>query len=354
MLRTLVGLAALVVIVAGMKLAADLVTPFLLSIFLAILCGPPLRWLRQRGVPRGVGMVIVLSVFIGVGVVVATMVAGTANKFARDWTESNRYQARLLDLKNKWNDKIDKSVDEHPWMKKLEIGDVSGLWTRWTSPDDLMTYFSGALRTLGGTLSQAFLILLTTAFILVEASLLPDKIRAAFPGILEGSEDLDRIVQQISRYMGIKTWTSLITGAAITIAMLLLGIDYPVLWGLLAFLLNYVPNIGSILAAVPAVLLAFLQEDLATAAIAATVYLAVNLVVGNLLEPRWMGRGLGLSTLVVFLSLVFWGWVLGPVGMVISVPLTMAVKIALEGNEESRWVAILMGTPSGAAESDRR
>ena len=153
--------------------------------------------------------------------------------------------------------------------------------------------------------------------------------------------------------MGIKTWTSLITGGTITIAMLALGVNYPVLWGLLAFLLNYVPNIGSILAAVPAVLLAFLQYDLKTAAIAAVVYLAVNLLVGNLLEPRWMGRGLGLSTLVVFVSLVFWGWVLGPVGMVISVPLTMAVKIALEGNEESRWVAILLGTPSGATESNR-
>ncbi|REJ71667.1 MAG: AI-2E family transporter [Planctomycetota bacterium] len=351
MFRLLLGLAALVVIVAGIKLAAELVTPFLLSIFLAILCGPPLRWLRQRGVPRGLGMVIVLSIFIVAGVVLTTTVAGTANRFAADWPQT--YGPRIQQLTGDWNAAIEARIESQPWLQELKVVDLNGLWSRWMSPDDFMLYFTGALRTLSGTLSRALLILLTTAFILVEATALPEKLRAAFPHSLHGAADLNRIIQQISRYMGIKTWTSLITGGAITVAMLLLNIPYPVLWGLLAFLLNFVPNIGSILAAVPAVLLSFLEHDLQRAVIVAVVYLAVNMFIGNFLEPRWMGRGLGLSTLVVFLSLVFWGWVLGPVGMVISVPLTMAVKIALEGNEESRWVAILMGSPSSVSEPAR-
>jgi len=113
---------------------------------------------------------------------------------------------------------------------------------------------------------------------------------------------------------------------------------------LLAFLLNFVPTLGSIIAAVPAVLLALVQLGVGDAALVAAGYLAVNTVVGNGLEPRMMGRGLNLSALVVFLSLVFWGWVLGPVGMLLSVPLTMTVKIALESSDETKWVGAMLGS----------
>jgi predicted PurR-regulated permease PerM len=116
-----------------------------------------------------------------------------------------------------------------------------------------------------------------------------------------------------------------------------------VLWGLVAFLFNFVPNIGSIIAAVPALLLALVQLGPGPALAAGAGYLVVNIVMGNVVEPRFMGRGVGLSTLVVFLSLVFWGWVLGPVGMLLSVPLTMVVKLALEANPETRWIAVLIG-----------
>jgi len=117
-----------------------------------------------------------------------------------------------------------------------------------------------------------------------------------------------------------------------------------VLWGLLAFMLNYVPNIGSIIAAVPAVLFALVQLGVGGALATTAVFAVVNVVIGSLLEPRFLGRGLGLSTLVVFISLVFWGWVLGPVGMFLSVPLTMTVKIALGANEGTRWVAVFLGS----------
>lgn len=134
------------------------------------------------------------------------------------------------------------------------------------------------------------------------------------------------------------------TGLVITIFLLVVGIDYALMWGFLAFFLNYVPTIGSFIAAIPAVLLAIVQMGFGHAALIAGGYLVINIVISNLIEPKFMGRGLGLSTLVVFLSLVFWGWVLGPVGMLLSVPLTITVKIALESSPKTRKVAIFLGT----------
>ena len=154
--------------------------------------------------------------------------------------------------------------------------------------------------------------------------------------------------------MGIKTATSAVTGVLVAALLFLLGVDYPVLWGLLAFLLNFVPNIGSIMAAIPPVLLAFLQPEsgMATAMYTALGFVAINCFISYAIEPRFMGQGLGLSTLVVFVSLVFWGWVLGPVGMLLSAPLTMTFKIVLSDFDDTRWIAVLMGSkaPRKAAE----
>ena len=121
------------------------------------------------------------------------------------------------------------------------------------------------------------------------------------------------------------------------------------MWGVFAFLLNYIPNIGSIIASVPAVLLSLIQLGPMPALISAVGFFLVNTMVGSVVEPKVMGEGIGLSTLVVFLSLAFWGWVLGPVGMLLSVPLTMAVKIALGGEESTQWISILLGSDREAA-----
>jgi predicted PurR-regulated permease PerM len=155
---------------------------------------------------------------------------------------------------------------------------------------------------------------------------------------------LTKFTESVNRYLALKTLFSLLTGVAIWIWLSILGVDFSLLWGLVAFLLNFVPNIGSIIAAIPAVLLALIQLGMGSALLASLGYVVVNVVVGSIIEPKFMGRGLGLSTLVVFLSLVFWGWVLGPVGMVLSVPLTMIVKIALESHEDTSWIAIILGS----------
>jgi predicted PurR-regulated permease PerM len=171
---------------------------------------------------------------------------------------------------------------------------------------------------------------------------MPEKLKLALPHSTSSLENFTRITSSVQRYLAMKTLLSAITGLTITAALLILDVDYAVLWGLLAFLLNYIPNIGSIIAAVPAVLLGLVQHGIVIALVVAGIYVLVNVVIGNMVEPRFMGNRLGLSPLVVFISLVFWGWVLGPVGMLLSVPLTMIMKIALEATEEWRWVAVLL------------
>jgi predicted PurR-regulated permease PerM len=150
-------------------------------------------------------------------------------------------------------------------------------------------------------------------------------------------------VDDVKQYVALKTVTSLATGVLIAVWLTLLGVDFALLWGVLAFALNYVPNIGSIIAAIPALMLAMVQFGIVKTLIAAGGYVVVNTVVGSGIEPRLMGRGLGLSTLVVFMSLLFWGWLLGPVGMLLSVPLTITAKIALDSREDTRWLAVLLG-----------
>jgi AI-2 transport protein TqsA len=142
----------------------------------------------------------------------------------------------------------------------------------------------------------------------------------------------------------VKTLISVATGLAIWLWLLILGVDYPVLWGTLAFLLNYVPNIGAIIAAVPAFLLALLQLGVGFALLTVLGFVVVNTGLGNLIEPKLMGRRLSLSALVVFLSMVFWGWILGPIGMILSVPMTSLVKVALESFEGTHGLAIMMGS----------
>lgn len=141
----------------------------------------------------------------------------------------------------------------------------------------------------------------------------------------------------------IKTIISLATGVIVWIFLAVVGVRFAFIWGLLAFLLNYIPNIGSVLAAIPPLIQALLFNGLGDALVVAGGFIAVNMVIGNILEPRVMGRGLGLSTLVVFLSLIFWGWLLGPVGMLLSVPLTIVARIALETTEGGYRLAVILG-----------
>jgi AI-2 transport protein TqsA len=327
----LVTVAAVVIVVAGMRAAEKILVPFLLSAFLAIICAPPLFWLRRKHIPTALALLIVIGGIMGIGLLMGTLVGASVKDFS---AALPLYQARL-------QEEIQGLI---AWLRGIGLDISDQVLLEYFDPGAIMRIVGKTLTRLGGVLTNAFFILLTVIFVLLEASSFPDKLRAILGPSNPTLSNFEKITNDVKGYMARKTLVSLATGICIAIWLAVLGVNYPLLWGLLAFFLNFVPNIGSIIAAIPAVLLAFIQLGVSSALLTALGFLAVNGVIGNVIEPRFMGRGLGLSTLVVFLSLVFWGWVLGPVGMLLSVPLTLTVKIALESNEDTRWIAILLGS----------
>ena len=214
----------------------------------------------------------------------------------------------------------------------------------YVNPETIMKLTADLLTGLSSVLSDLVLILLTVTFILLEVSSFPIKLRKVLGDPKQKFPQFTKFANDMKRYMVIKTFMSLASGILITVWLYILGIDYPILWGFLAFLLNYIPNIGSIVAAIPAVILAVVQFGFGSAALVAAGYLVVNFIEGNVIEPRLMGRKLGLSTLVVFLSLIFWGGLLGFIGAILSIPLTMTLKFAFESSESTRWIAVLLGS----------
>ncbi len=210
------------------------------------------------------------------------------------------------------------------------------------NPTILIRYIATSLKSFGGVMSNSLFTILVVIFILTESAMFSKKLAyiAKSPKTVSYFETF---LSKVARYMALKTFTSLATGVVVTLMLWLIGVHYAFLWGLSAFLLNYIPTIGSIIAAIPAIILSLIQFGLSRTIFVAVGYLVINFIIGNVVEPKIMGRGLGLSTLIVFLSLVFWGWVFGPVGMFLSIPLTMVVKIALDSQENTRWIAIMLG-----------
>jgi predicted PurR-regulated permease PerM len=215
-------------------------------------------------------------------------------------------------------------------------------------PGWAMGLAASILNGLKDVLTNVFLIFFTMIFILLEASTAGTKVRAAFGRSTESLRRPRIFLNNLGRYLGIKTLVSAATGLLAGLLTWSIGVDFPLLWAMLAFLLNYVPTIGSIIAAVPAVLLALVQLGPGEASATALGFIIINVVFGNFLEPRLMGYGVGISPLVVFVGLIFWGFVFGPVGMLLSVPLTMTLKLALESDARTRWVAILIGSERDA------
>ena len=329
--RLLLSIAAFIIIVAGMREASALLVPFLLALFIAIIFSSPFLWLQRRGVPKILALLIVIFIILGLGSFIGTLVGTSMNSFLNNLP---LYEARLGE----------KTTEIIGWLNEQGLNVPREQLFDSIRPENSFRLVGNLLTGLGKVLGRTFLILITVIFILLEISGFPDKLRATSDDPDLTLQNFSKINDNIKRYIALKTLISLGTGIGVTILLIIIGVDYPLLWGLLAFLLNYIPSIGSFIAAVPAVLLALVEFGGGTALLTAGGYFFVNTLFGNFVEPRVMGRGLGLSTLVVFLSLVFWGWVLGPVGVLLSVPLTMAFKIALDSNEETRWIAILLGS----------
>lgn len=338
-MRSLVIIACLIIITAGLKAAAPLLTPLLVSLFFAVLCIPPLERLKKSGVPEGLSIAIVV---IGATVLVLLITAIIGRSLAGFENKLPEYRVALDGHVSVFFD----------WLQERGIDANTEVLTNQVSSSailDLMTQLAAELL---AALSQMLLVILTMVFMLLEAGSMPSKLRRAMGTPDADLRDWTAAMQQVQKYVAMKAIVSLVTAALATILTAALGIDFPLLWGLIAFLFNFIPNIGSVIAAIPPVMLALVQYGLSSAILVTIGYFIINMVMGNMVEPKVMGRRLGLSTLVVFLSLVFWNWVWGPVGMVLSVPLTVIVKIIMEHSDEFRGIAIMLGPEGDETQQD--
>lgn len=328
--RVLLSAASFIILIVGLQAAQPILLPFFFAILLAILGSTPVRWMKRKRVPTWISVLIVACVLMGALFGTAYFLATSVDEFT---AAIPRYRAKL--------DEIYSSLIQ--WFLKNGLKINEELSSSLLDPNAVLDMLGKGLKGIVSALSSTALVMIIMIFMLYEAAEFRAKLRVAF----DQSLDMDRmegVSTDIQRYLAIKTVTCAITGIFIGVWVAFMDIDFPALWGVVAFILNYIPFIGSIIASVPAILLALMTSGWTGVALVGAGYLVVNIFVSNFLEPILMGRRLGLSPLVVFLSLVFWGWVWGPGGMLLAVPLTMVIKILLEHSDEFRWISILMGT----------
>jgi len=331
--RFLFILAMVVIVVGGLRFAAPILLPFALALFLAILTLPIVVWLQQHKVPRGPAIFLAVLADVALFGLIILLASQSIDDLHLKFP---RYVVTLENLWTSWSETLREAT--FPGAPLL----ASYLDLDLVDPGQFFTLAQGTLTRVFSFASNTFLVFLILIFILGEATVFPAKFRAILGREQGHSSRLTKIVTEVQEYLGIKTFISLATGVLLGAWCWVLDLDFPILLGLVAFALNYVPTIGSIIASVPAMLLGLIQFGLGHALFVGVGYVVVNLGFGNLIEPNLLGRRLGLSTLVVILSLIFWGWVWGPVGALLAVPLTMVVKIMLENTSDLRWVSILL------------
>lgn len=326
----------MVVVIIGMQMAKDMLVPFLVAVFLALITVRPMLWMQKNRVPAILGALIIVTCIM----LILTVVGAIVGSSIADFTAAlPAYQQRL--------DSIVQGVFGFV-IETMNVDQSIESLSDMIDPGWAMGLVAVILNGVKDVLTNVFLIFFTMIFILLEASTVETKVEAAFGRRAKSLERPRIFLKNLGRYLGIKTVVSIATGVFAGLLTWAIGVDFPLLWAMLAFLLNYVPTIGSMIAAVPAVLLALVQLGPGEAMATAVGFAAINVVFGNFIEPRLMGYGVGISPLVVFVGLVFWGWVFGPVGMLLSVPLTMTLKLALESDDGTRWIAILLGSERDA------
>lgn len=326
-----ISLAAFVVVVAGVKAASSILVPFLLSVFIATVSAPVIFWLEKLRLPRILAFLIVLFFVIVVLFGFGYVLTNSVDSFL---SNTPQYTAKLMEM----------------------VGSIQGLLERFGvdisktnletlfDPSGLLNYAGGFLKSFSTVLSKSFIIFLGVTFMLFETSSLRTKIYLLTKQEESTENPFKKFSEKLNNYLAIKTVISFLTGFIVTVGLMVIGVDFALLLGVIAFLLNYIPSIGSVIAAIPAVLVALVGLDFNSVLLVISLYFVVNIVMGNVIEPRYMGKGLGLSVVVIFFSLIFWGWVLGSVGMFLAVPLSMTIKLAFESNESTKPIAMLLSS----------
>ena len=323
-------MASVVIVLAGVKSASVIIIPFLLSLFIAIILSPLYNFFKSKGIADILSVLLVITIFIFFLALIAKLIGNSVHSFSANIDLYTNKLTTYYQLLSSYTSIVGLEVS------KDDIANIINM-------KQAMQFATSIIQSMGSMFTNGFIIILTVVFMLLESQYFVQKVEYS-DGQREAMVHIENIFSKIKSYMVIKALISLLTGAIVWGSLLLIGTDYAFLWGVLAFMLNFIPNIGSIIAAIPAVLITLVQLGAMSALLVSIVYTIVNIVVGSIVEPKVMGKGLGLSTLVIFLSLLFWGWLLGIVGMLLSIPLTIMAKIIFDANENTRWIGILLGT----------
>ncbi|WP_458396301.1 AI-2E family transporter [Campylobacter sp.] len=325
----LVAIASFIIIIGGLSLASSIVVPFLLAVFISIIVYPVLELMSKVHINRFFAFIILIGICGSglwiLGNVIATALLG--------------FSADLPIYKAKIDIFIDNLVI---YIKDNSNIDISNNILSFINIDKLITTTSNLIVQTGSIVTQSFLVFLLLAFILFEVQIFKDKVAYFALKNPLASDIASTFISNLKRYLAIKTISSIATGVIVWVFLILFDVPYAPLWAILAFILNYIPTIGSIIAAIPAILVSLAVNDLSSTLWLTLIYLVLNIAIGNFIEPKFLGKELGISTLVVILSLLFWGFVFGIGGMFLAVPLTMSIKIALDANPKTKSISILL------------
>ena len=327
--RSLITIAAAILILAGMKTAAPLLGPLFFSIFLAVIFGMLLHWFEKKGLSTRFALLLTLLVFLAIIAVFIVVIAGS---FLQLLSELPRYQNEL-----------EKTLDPTSQLLSIPGIDLASLTVQ-DVIHSLSANAAGMLRDISNLIVLSILIFVTTLFLIFEAKGFSSKLQVIIEEFRPG--DLNRfttLAQKNVDYIIIRTEVNLAMGIGTTIILALIGVKYAIFWGFLAFLLGFIPYIGFWLAVIPPMLLAWFDLGPVYAILVLAGSALVNLVAEYVMFPNLAGRGLALSAAVVFISLIFWGWILGGVGVLLAVPLTLFVQLICELFEETRWISVLLG-----------
>ena len=326
--KSLMVITMVVIVVAGLKAASAILSPFLLALFLAIISASFINFFTSKGVPK-------LLAWLGVFVSVVTFILLMGFLMS---TSLYELEAKFPEYITKLDSLVDHYVLASGMGSYSDTIHIKSLY----HPAHLLDHSKTMLSDISNVLSNSFMVVLMVIFMLVQRHSFVHKIEY-LSNSTKSYRHFQKVINKMDQYILILSFISMLTGVTVYVALTLLGIDFALLWALMAFMFNFIPNIGSVIAAVPPILLALIQYNPTYALLVTSIYVFINTIYGNVLQPRIIGKGLDLSILVVFISMIFWGWVFGIVGMLLSVPLTVMIKIILESNEKSSWMAVMLG-----------
>ncbi len=328
-------IAAVVILAAAVKMSVKVVNPILLAIFFSIIIYHPIDWLKKKGVN---GVLSIIIVIVGLLIIFASLGSAVTRSLVEFSHNLPEYKKQLHEITNS-------SVS---YFNDLGINVSQDAVTGSFSASNTFGYASRLIAGIGNLLSQIVLLFLVAAFILGETNSYPIKLKLVLDDPDVSLGNITVITKNIRYYLGIKTITGLIGGTLVTIVLLIMGVQYALIWGIFVLLMRYIPNIGSVIAAIPIMLFVLIQKGVSGVIYAGIAYAAINFIIGQIIEPKFFSRSMNLSTLAVFLSLVFWGYILGDAGMLLAVPITMALKISLETRESTKWLAVMLGSEKSA------